>query len=311
MIAKEEKFVNKIYQQLLNIHKTGKVSLIEEDVKDGDIFVCSRRIPEKDGWIIEYDVDPDKEDALLLDYAGNIDKHHPDGDLFNPEIKAWNDKKSGGIIKAICPQCNTENEFSARKNEDGFGIDANGYYIDLDGNKIQSEYGPIPSHYGRRCFGLELRKGEHQRCSYRWTFKSCEKCNAENDIAARYCAECKAELIDPNEKLIADFKSMKRDPYQIQTDRVLSWEKRKTLAKSGAECLVIDYVTEYRKVSIWLQPRGGHQFLIKQFEAFMKATNGGEVMPQTITYRKENSGFYRALAYNQEPDIEPQIQRIA
>lgn len=253
----------------------------------------------------------EKPHYTVYDYTETLDRFFPDGDLFSPKIKAWSDKKSDSIIKAICPQCNTENEFSARKNEDNFGIDGNGYYIDLDGNRIESDYGPMPAHYGRRCFGLELRRGEHQRCNYRWTFKTCEKCNAENDIGARYCAECKAELIDPNEKLITEFKALKRDPYVIQCDRVVSWDKRKTLAKSGAECLVIDFVTEYRKVSIWLQPRSGHAFLIKQFESFMKATDGGETMPLTITYKKENSGFYRVLAYNQEPDQQPQIQRIA
>jgi len=253
----------------------------------------------------------EKPHYTVYDYSGTLDRFFPDGDLFDPKIKAWNDKKSGGIVKAICPQCNTENEFSARKNEDGFAYDQNGYFVDLDGNRIESEYGPMPSHYGRRCFGLELRKGEHQRCNYRWTFKACGECNAENDIAARYCAECKAELIDPNEKLIADFKAHKRDPYAIQTDKVISWEIRKTLARSGAECLVVDYITEYRKVTIWYHIRSGHQFLIKQYEAFMRVTNGGEYQPETITYRKEqkeNSSFYKILAYNQQSDESPKLR---
>lgn len=247
-------------------------------------------------------ISPGKKDCLLLDYAGNIDNHHPDGDLFKPEIKAWDDKKSGGIIKAICPQCRTENEFSARKNEDGFEIDDNGYFVDLDNNRIECEYGPMPAHYGRRCFGLELRNGQHERCDYRWTSKECAECGEPNDIAARYCVKCKSELVNPNDKLIAEFKARKKDPYAIQTDRVLSWELRKTLAKSGAECLVVDYATEYRKVTIWYHIRSGHNFLIKQYETFLKATNGGELMPDTITYRKEDSGFYKILAYNQRPD---------
>ena len=41
-------------------------------------------------------ISPGKNDCLLLDYAGNIDNHHPDGDLFNPVIKSWNEKSEGG-----------------------------------------------------------------------------------------------------------------------------------------------------------------------------------------------------------------------
>jgi len=245
-----------------------------------------------------------KQDCLILDYAENIDRHCPDHDIFNPEIKAYNASTGGEQIKAICELCKTENTFTARKNEDNLKWDEHGYYVDLDGNRIESEYGAMPAHYGRRCLGLHLqRNGKYEQCGYRWTFKNCPECNAENDIAARYCSECKAEIIDPNTKLIADFRAMKRDPYHIQCDKVLSWNKIKTLSQSGNEVLKVEYTTEYRSFTVWHQIKSGNAFFIKQYEKFLIATQGGDIMPESITYKKNaKTGFFEVLAYNQEID---------
>lgn len=246
----------------------------------------------------------DKIDGAVFDYAGNIDNHHPDGDLFSPVIKTWNQNKSELKITAICEQCQTENEFSARKNDEGFDFDEYGYFVDLDGNRIKSEYGDMPAHYGRRCLGLHRQNnGTYEQCAYRWTFKNCPECEHENDIAARYCGACKAEIVDPNQKLIADFKAMKKDPTQTQCDKVLSWNPIKTLSQAGNECLKIDFITEYRKFTAWFQIRSAKPFFIKQYEKLVIATKGLDVMPESITYRKDiKSGFYEILAYNQEPD---------
>ena len=249
-------------------------------------------------------IHPDKKDGAVFDYSNNIDNHHPDGDLFNPVIKTWNQSKSEAYVKAICELCKTENTFTARKNEDNLKWDEYGYYVDLDGNRIQSEYGAMPAHYGRRCLGLHLqRNGKYEQCGYRWTFKNCPECDAENDIAARYCSECKAEIIDPNTKLIADFRAMKRDPYHIQCDKVLSWNKIKTLSKSGNEVLKVEYTTEYRSFTVWYQIKSGNAFFIKQYEKFLIATQGGDIMPESITYKKNaKTGFFEVLSYNQEVD---------
>lgn len=240
----------------------------------------------------------DKTDCLLLDYAGNTDKHFPDGDLFNPEIKSWNDKKPGSSISAVCPLCQTENDFTARKNDDGFAIDDAGYFIDLMGERIITDFGPMPSHYGRRCFGQELIKGEFSRCNYRWTSKPCPHCEADNDIAARYCYKCKGEIIDPNSKLIGEFKPAVTDPYQLQTEHVLAWHKKKTLSKSKEDMLVIDYVTPTRKFAIF--------YLIRrpEYAEMIKATNGGDLMPKNIMYRRDKkSGYYRIIKYNHDVNI--------
>ena len=144
-------------------------------------------------------IEPGKEYCLILDYADNFPVHFPNGDPFDPKIKA----KAPGEpekIPVLCPDCNHENLFSMRPNDAGYGYHQNGYFkwIDTGDIVLDKESRPVPSHFGRRCCGLE-RNGD--RCGYKWTFKKCEACEHENDIAARYCGNCKAEIVDPNEKL--------------------------------------------------------------------------------------------------------------
>lgn len=246
---------------------------------------------------------PDKKDCLILDYAENIERHSPDGDIFNPIIEAVK-PSGGGVVTAICELCTTENKFSPRPNEDGFASDQFGYFVDLEGNRISGDYGFMPSHFGRRCMGLHRQQnGKHERCTYYWTFKECENCKEKNDIAARYCSSCKAEIVNPNDKLIADFKERKRDPYQVQCDAVLAWEQTKTLSKAGNEVLKVDYTTKYRAFSIWYHVRSEKGYFANQYEKFLTHTNGGDTMPLSITYKKNSkTQFYDVLAYNQEVD---------
>ncbi len=240
---------------------------------------------------------PGKKDCLLLDYAGNIDNHHPDGDLFDPDIKAWGTGSGSGEVVATCPDCGTENVFSARKNDEGYSYDEQGYFIDLKGNRIEAENGPLPSHYGRRCYGQSLIGGKFERCNYFWSHKVCNECGEKADITARYCPN-KHELIDPNRSLVVDFKPQKVDPYSVQKERVIAWHKKKSESKAKEEMLIVTFITESRKFPVF--------FLIrrKEYADLMQATEGGDKPPMTVTYRKDKaSGFFRVLAYNQSVDI--------
>ena len=254
-----------------------------------------------------------KPDALWLDYAGNADRHFPDGDIYKPAIKAGK-AGGGGELEAICPDCGEANTFTPHKDFLDFDKDAQGYCLDVFGEQIMTEYGPQPGHYGRRCFGqLLMPGGKYERCGYRWTFKPCPHCEAPNDIAARYCAECKGELIDPNQKLAIEFKAMKRDPTRPQTDRVLSYEKKDSISRAGNPTLRVDFVTEYRQFSVWFQPQGTHSRAVREHAAFVAADEGATGAGATcagaittISYMKDaDSGFFRILAYNQPADEEP------
>ncbi len=247
-------------------------------------------------------IDDNKDDCLILDYAENIDRHCPDGDIFNPEIEASTDYVAGEAIKAQCPECKAHNEFAPVINEAKHKVDVNGYFIDLEGIRLETEFGEMSAHHGRRCYGEVFNKtiSKLVRCSYRWTFKPCVHCEAENDIAARYCCECKGELIDPNSKLISDFQMKKKDPTQIQTDKVVAMRATPTLSKAGNECLRVDFVTEYRSFPVWFTMK-----MQKHYDAFMAFTDGGFTRPTTITYRKSGD-FFRIYDYNRTADEVPQ-----
>lgn len=145
---------------------------------------------------------PGKADCLVLDYARNLEQHFPDGDIFNPEITASGAKGGGGRIEAVCEICGAVNKMTSRPNPDKLGVDTHGYHLDLDGNRVITDAGPLSAHFGRRCGGLiPVAGGGLEQCGYRWTFKQCPECGAENDIAARKCEACKHILVDPNAKL--------------------------------------------------------------------------------------------------------------
>lgn len=251
-------------------------------------------------------VSPGKADCLILDYAENIQRHCPDGDLFAPEIKANTNSASKTTVAAQCPDCKTENIFAARPNESRFAISKEGYFLDLDGQPVETEEGQhIPAHFGRRCQAYHIALGGKMiQCPYRWTFKECKKCKADNDITARHCHRCRAELVDPNEKLVIDFIAHKKDPTQIQCDRVLSLNYAPTIARSGRECIKADFVTEYRTFSVWYV-KGVKGPMQRRLELFRAAVSGGTT-PKTVTYQKQSSGFYDTLAFNQKADQEPQ-----
>jgi len=248
--------------------------------------------------------DAGKNDCMILDYAQNIERHCPDGDIFNPKIKV---SVSGGEmseLKAVCPLCEAENTFAARPNFDGYQIDIHGHFLDLDGNPIETEWGPMPAHFGRRCRATVNLAGDEVQCHHRWTFKKCGACDAENDIAARYCIECKAEIVDPNEKLAVDFKNMKKDPTRRQTDEVVEWKERDHISNSGKATRRVDVITPYRSFSFWvLKEPTFHKARIQK----ALFDNLGGSVPKTITYAKDaDSGFYSVFAYNESADESPQ-----
>jgi len=242
-----------------------------------------------------------KDDCLILDYAENLERHCPNGDVFNPTIKTVKAKENALYLKVRCPLCQVENEFKARPNPSGFEISPSGYFCDLDGITIVSEHGMIPAHYGRRCQSKQLAAGQLVQCGSRWTTKSCPHCEADNDIAARYCAECKGEIVDPNEKLIAEFKAMKADPNRRQTDVVEEWSVNHTLSKAGREMWRVDVRTSYRKFSFWVPKTPNWSQGFKDRAMF---TALGGKQPDTITYEKDGQ-WYKVTAYNRKADEIP------
>ena len=250
-----------------------------------------------------------KSDAVILDYAENIERFFPHGDLFAPEIKARRALK-GEPMQIFCPSCGHENQFSARPNPDEFEMDNEGYFIDLAGNRVLGDMDkPIPAHFGRRCQGFGIVAGHAVQCNYKWSTKECEECGAENDITARYCSSCRGELVDPNAKLRLDAIKLERDPYRVRFSDVLSMQMRLHPGRDGKpDTIRVDYQIEERPhtVSEWLSPNADNAWLVNKWVKFAMAAFGyvpesiskaielrhSAKCPARIAYKKEKSSKY-------------------
>lgn len=107
---------------------------------------------------------PNKKNALILDYAGNLDRHSEiDHPIINEALQAkGEDDEEERPFK--CYTCSTYNPITAR-----------------------------------RCCGVV----DGKRCDHFFEFKNCSKCGVPNDITSRQCRVCSTELINPNNKLTA------------------------------------------------------------------------------------------------------------
>lgn len=249
-------------------------------------------------------VDEGKDTCLILDYAENLPRHCPEGDVFNPKVKAKKGNLEVEFVTCECEWCGVENEFLGRPNKEGYPIDYSGYFLDLDGNRIETKWGAMPAHFGRRCRASDTVAGERIQCGYRWTSKPCPHCKADNDIAARYCEKCKGEIVNPNDKLKLAFKAMKKDPTQLQTDNVILFDVKNALSRSGNATLKVDVVTEYRSFSYWVMRNPKHPASVRETNQF--AALGG-VKPKTITYKlNTQTKFYNVLGYNGPADAPPE-----
>ncbi len=122
---------------------------------------------------------PGKKECLILDYAGN--PH----DLYAPEIGTPKGASDNQPVQVFCPACGFANTFWGK----------------------MTAGGTVTEHFGRRCQGIiEPPEDMRQQCDYRFRFKSCPQCNAENDIAARVCHQCQCVLTDPDDMLKAALK---------------------------------------------------------------------------------------------------------
>lgn len=254
-----------------------------------------------------------KNDFLVSDYAGNIERHFADtGDIFTPEIKA-NKKRESVPMDISCPLCRHVNDFAARPNDEGLLIDSEGYFIDLEGDRIKIqvmqkigdnvEYieKEVPAHFGRRCKGVNflgpLR--ELKRCTYKWSFKECPECNAENDIAARYCSFCKAEIVDPNTRLDEQAAMLDNAKDATKQDKVIDVSIRKHLSLSGNEVIRVDFTINEKPylLSKYYSPQAESGWAKKQWKDFSTNAFGGvlsmEEALSSLAYEKPSLVMYR------------------
>ena len=240
-------------------------------------------------------LDADKKEFLLLDYTDNIANLFPSGDVFSPEIIAYG-KKPSIRHEILCPDCHNMNDVVLRPNPDGYNVDNFGYFLDLAGERVEYEGQHFPAHFARRCSHVDfLGKNQMVRCNHYWSYKECPNCNEKNDIVARRCTSCKTELINPNEKLIAEFKAFKKDLSQVQTDAINFIRKKTIRTKSGNDGIQISFGTPERIVQVIMS----NKVMPKFYDLFLNS----DFAPKTITYKKSSNGYMHIYDFNRETDI--------
>jgi DNA repair protein RadD len=249
-----------------------------------------------------------KNECLVLDYAENLERHMPDGDLYRPEIKAAYQGETV-LMDVKCDLCSRINVFSARPNPEGYGVSDNGYFLDLAGNLVMveanDEMKPMPAHFGRRCQHVDKK---NNRCENYWSSKICDVCEHHNDIAARFCGGCKAELVNPNDRLISLHKQHKKDPTRPQCDELLEIDHWAGLNRSGNDMVKVELTTSRRKFKIYLLEHS--DFLARKKMAIMNATANLTHKPRTVSYVK-NGDFWEVLGFDEPTDDEKLQEKIA
>ena len=153
---------------------------------------------------------PGKEDCLILDYTG------VDHDIYRPEIGEKKPNEDSVEVEVSCPMCEHVNDFWGLTNEDGVVVE----------------------HYGRKCKGaiIDPNSLEILPCGFRYRFKNCEMCGAENDIAAKSCNQCNGMLVDNDTKL-KEAMALK-DAHVLRPDTV-TFEKK--IDENNVERLEVRY----------------------------------------------------------------------
>lgn len=155
-------------------------------------------------------LDTDKKDCLILDYTGIGHS------IFTPEIGDKKTDSESVPVEVPCPDCGFVNDF--------WGL------VDEEGNVLE--------HYGRTCRGGHTNPDTYEitPCGYRFRFKLCTQCSAQNDVTARECSSCGSVLIDPDEKLKQA--KLSKDAHVLTPDSIEMLER---FDKNGTPYLQVKY----------------------------------------------------------------------
>ena len=162
-------------------------------------------------------LDEGKKDCFVLDYTG---MGH---DIYSPEISDKRTVSESVAVIVACPDCSFDNNF--------WGL------TDDDGNVLE--------HFGRKCRGgiQDPDTFEFKPCGYRFRFKVCNKCEAQNDITARECRSCGNVLIDADAKLKQA--KLSKNAHVLVPDSIEMLDRSDKNGKSFLEVRYYDFNADY------------------------------------------------------------------
>lgn len=207
-----------------------------------------------------------KKDALVLDYAENLERFSLDDDLtITGLVEAKNKQDANDEFFAVeCPDCGAENR-----------------------------------HTAQRCVGV---LADMTRCQYRFISKECPSCQTANSPSARHCYACDAELINPNDKLTRNPAIASGTPFQVA---VMEMTLRQHF-KGDSESLRVTYqLTDGSKtyeVSEFLKGWSFHKFMrdtggiANSIELAVQAASTLKVPSRLMIKKRKGSKWFEVCA---------------
>ena len=162
-------------------------------------------------------LNPGKKDCFVLDYTGM--GHN----IYSPEISEKKPTKDSIPVIVTCPKCGFDNDFWGKATDNGEVIE----------------------HYGRKCRGASQNPDSLKiiKCGYRFRFKICNKCGAENDITARACESCSVVLIDADTKLKQA--KLSKNAHVLTPDSIQMEKRVDKLGNQFLDIKYFDYDSKY------------------------------------------------------------------
>lgn len=160
---------------------------------------------------------PAKKDCYILDYTG---MGH---DIYAPEISDKRPAKDTVPVSVPCPECGFENNFWGYATSDGVVLE----------------------HFGRKCRGSTSDPSTYllKPCGYRFRFKVCHACGAENDLTGKTCEQCATPLIDAEAKLKQA--KLSKNAHVLTPDRITFEERKDKNGNPYLEIRYFDYDAKY------------------------------------------------------------------
>lgn len=175
----------------------------------------------------------DKKDCYVLDYTG---MGH---DIFAPEVGEKRPAPGTVPVLVPCPDCGFENHFWGFTDDDGH----------------------VYEHFGQKCKGAvqDARTLEIKPCGYRFRSKLCHACDAENDLSAKECVQCRAVLVDADGKLKQA--KLSKNSHVLTPDRITVEERKDKNMNSYLEIRYYDHDAKYLSEAHFF----GHPSALKKF----------------------------------------------
>lgn len=158
-----------------------------------------------------------KKDCYVLDYTG---MGH---DIFKPEISDKKPSSDSVPVQVMCPDCGFINDFWG--------------YVDFDGDVVE--------HFGRTCRGAtqDPNTFKIEKCGYRFRYKICHQCGAENDLTASQCEKCKSSIVNADAKLKQA--KLSKNAHILIPDRMTFDERSDKNGNAYLEIRYYDYDAQY------------------------------------------------------------------